>query len=72
MADLDSLGYNSIIDMNTDEAIDLLRQIRLSRRVPDKPRAVRETTKVTRAKATAAIDAETAAELLKLLGGSNV
>ena len=69
MADLDSLGYNSIIDMNTDEAIDLLRQIRLSRRVPDKPRAVRETTKVTRAKVTAAIDADTAARLLKLLGG---
>lgn len=70
MADLDSLGYPSIIDMNTDEAIDLLRQIRLSRRVPEKPRkTTRETTKVTRANASAAIDAETAAKLLELLGG---
>ena len=69
MADLDSLGYASIIDMQTDEAIDLLRQIRLSRRVPDKPRAVRETNKITRKKIEVAIDSGMAAELLKLLGG---
>lgn len=70
MADLDSLGYPSIIEMQIDEAIDLLRQVRLSRRVPDKPKkAAKETTKTTRAKATAAINADTAAELLKLLGG---
>lgn len=72
MADLDSLGYKSIIDMETDEAIDILRQIRLSRRVPDKPKkAAKETTKVTRKKAEAAIDPTMATELLKLLGGNN-
>ena len=71
MADLDSLGYKSIIDMETDEAIDTLRQIRLSRRVPDRPKkAAKESTKTTRKKAEAAIDPNMAAELLKLLGGN--
>jgi len=70
MADLDSLGYVSIIDMQTDEAIDLLRQIRLSRRVPDKPRkAAKVSTKITKAKTSASINSDMAAELLKLLGG---
>jgi len=48
MADLNSLGYKSIIDMETDEAIDVLRQIRLSRRVPDKKpkkETIKQTTK---------------------------
>jgi hypothetical protein len=36
MADLESLGYKSISEMSTDEAIEHLRQIRLSRRVPAK------------------------------------
>ena len=72
MADLDSLGYKSIIDMETDEAIDVLRQIRLSRRVPDKPKkTAKKTTKVTRKKAEAAIDPGMAAQLLALLGGKN-
>jgi hypothetical protein len=70
MADLDSLGYKSIIDMETDEAIDVLRQIRLSRRIPDKPKKqAKETTRQTTKKVSAMLDSEMAAELLKLLGG---
>jgi hypothetical protein len=70
MADLDDLGYKSIIDMQTDEAIDTLRQIRLSRRVPEKPRKqAKETIKQTTKKVAAAISSDAAAELLKLLGG---
>ena len=68
MADLDSLGYISIIDMATDEAIDTLRQIRLSRRVPDK-KPKKETTKQTTKKVTASLDSDMASELLKLLQG---
>ncbi len=68
MADLDSLGYKSIIDMDTDEAIDTLRQIRLSRRIPEK-KPKKETTKQTTKKVAATINADMAAELLKLLGG---
>lgn len=64
MADLDSLNYTSITEMNNDEALELLRQIRLSRRVPIK------TTKTTRKPAKApSVDANQAAELLKLLMG---
>jgi hypothetical protein len=36
MADLNDLGYPSLTDMNQDEAIELLRQIRLKRRTPEK------------------------------------
>jgi hypothetical protein len=68
MADLDSLGYKSIIDMETDEAIDVLRQIRLSRRIPDK-KPKKETTKQTTKKVSAMLDSSMAEELLKLLGG---
>lgn len=70
MADLDDLGYTSIIDMQTDEAIDILRQIRLSRRVPEKKaKDTKETTKQTTKRVVANVSADTAAELLKLLGG---
>ena len=68
MADLDSLGYTSIIDMETDEAIDTLRQIRLSRRIPDK-KPKKETTKQTTKKVSAMLDPAMAEELLKLLQG---
>ena len=70
MADLDDLNYPSILDMQTDDAIDLLRQIRLSRRVSDKKPASRTTTKQTREKVITAVDGDMAAELLRLLGGS--
>jgi hypothetical protein len=69
MADIESLGYPSISDMDNDEAIDLLRQIRLSRRVPEKRAPKQESVKVTRTKATAAVTSNMAEELLKILGG---
>lgn len=68
MADLDSLKYKSIIDMDTDEAIDRLRQIRLSRRVPDK-KPKRETTRQITKKLSEKIDSDMATELLNLLKG---
>jgi len=70
MADLESLNYPSIIDMSNDEAIDALRQVRLRRRIPDKPRkAAQETKKQTTKRVAAAVDPNMAAELLRLLGG---
>ena len=69
MADLDSLGYASIIDMQTDEAIDLLRQIRLSRRIPDKKVSSKPTIKQTQKQGTKSLDSNMAADLLKLLEG---
>lgn len=36
MSDLDDLGFTSISDMTQDEALETLRQIRLSRRTPVK------------------------------------
>lgn len=62
MANLDDLGYKSISDMSADEALEHLRQIRLSRRVPIK------VTKTTKKPAKANISADQAVELLKLLG----
>jgi hypothetical protein len=66
MADLDDLGYTSILDMSNDEAIDALRQIRLSRKMQKKA-----PTKTVKAKLTVNVDvdADLAAKLLKTLGG---
>jgi len=69
MADLDDLNFTSITDMDTDEAIDLLRQIRLKRRTPEK-RVVSKKRKINE-KVNSTIDPALAAELLKLLGGSS-
>jgi hypothetical protein len=63
MANLDDLDYTSISDMQTDEALELLRQIRLSRRIPDK--VVRK--KASEKKQSTAVNADQAAELLKIL-----
>lgn len=66
MASLEDLNHPSITEMQTDEAIELLRQIRLSRRVP--VRKVR----TTRKKLTAPkVNPNQAAELLKILVGGN-
>jgi len=66
MADLDNFDYTSILDMNNDEAIETLRQIRLSRRVPEK------TTKtITKKKNTPNVSANMAAEILNILGASD-
>ena len=68
MANLDDLGYTSILDMSNDEAIELLRQIRLRRRTPEKAQIVRSIAKTNKGKLPI-IDAATAAELLRILGG---
>jgi len=70
MADLNDLGYTSILDMTHDEAIETLRQIRLSRRVPDKKSSIKSTIKQSQTKIKAAINPNDAAELLKLLEGT--
>lgn len=66
MANIDNLNYKSITDMQTDEAIELLRQIRLSRRIPDKKT---KSTSKKKAKAVPQPSAEQAAELLEILKG---
>lgn len=68
MADLDDLTIPSITEMGTDEAIELLRNIRLSRRIPTK-----KVTKTTKKKAKTApeINSNQASELLKILTGGN-
>ena len=65
MANIDDLDYTSIADMGTDEAIEHLRQIRLSRRIPIKS----SKGKKKKTKAAPILDANQAAELLKILGG---
>ena len=70
MADLESLDYTSISDMSTDEAIEALRQIRLSRRIPLKAKRTKTTRKVVKTNVTPqGMTAEQIAELLKTLGG---
>ena len=71
MADLEDLNYTSISNMNTDEAIEALRQIRLSRRIPLKTKRTKTTRKV-KIKTNVTpqgMNAEQIAELLKTLGG---
>ena len=65
MADLNDLNYTSVSEMQVDEAIEMLRQIRLSRRVP--VRKVKTTTK--KSKQAPKVNSNQAAELLKILGG---
>ena len=67
MTNLDDLNYTSISDMQTDEALELLRQIRLSRRIPINTRKKKATPKPA-----TKVNADQAAELLKILtGGGN-
>ena len=69
MANLDNLPIKSITEMSTDEAIEMLRQIRLSRRIPVKK--VPKATVKRKAKAIEVknVDADQAAQLLKILTG---
>ena len=67
MADLEDLNYRSISEIDTDEALEHLRQIRLSRRTP-----IKQSRTITKKSAPSAkVSADQAAELLALLGGSN-
>ena len=67
MANLDDLNHPSITEMQTDEAIELLRQIRLSRRVPVKK--VRTISK--KSKQVPKVNSNQASELLKILVGGS-
>ena len=72
MSDLNSLNVKSILDMTPEEAMEHLRQIRLSRRTPQ-ARPKNTVKKTNKAKSTAAIktmSSEQANNLLKLLGES--
>lgn len=66
MANLDDLTIPSITEMSTDEAIEMLRQVRLSRRIP-----VKKTKQITKKKSKAApkVNSDQASELLKILTG---
>ena len=66
MATIEDLGIISITDMSQDEAIEHLRQLRLSRRIPKKK--PRSTPKKKQAIAAGKINKKQAADLLKLLG----
>jgi len=68
MATIEDLNYRSISDMSQDEAIEHLRQIRLSRRTPVKKVSNKKpSTKVT-AKSAPKISTEQAKRLLELIG----
>lgn len=70
MADLKSLGYTSIADKSRDEALEELRQIRLSRRVPvktTKPKKVTEKKKVQK-QLKKSMTKDMAQELLDMIG----
>ena len=68
MANLDDLPITPYTELSNDEAIELLRQIRLSRRVPVK-QSKAPTKRVSKPKIDAsAIDPTAALELLKILG----
>jgi len=69
MANLDDLDYTSISNMESDETIELLRQIRLSRRMPAKKVSKTTAKRIQKAEVVSSINADTAAEILKLLGG---
>ena len=69
MATLESLGYKSISALSQDEAIELLRQIRLSRRTPvSKPSTKKTTSKSVAKKATKHLDKQSINELLDMIG----
>jgi len=69
MANLENLEIKSITDMTSDEAIEYLRQIRLSRRMPEKKiKSATTKAKSKQSEAAAKITSQDAKSLLKLLG----
>ena len=73
MTTIEDLGYKSISDMTIDEAIEHLRQIRLSRRVPVKKvsskRSSSKPKPKPKLKSTPNLTPEQAKKLLDLIGG---
>ena len=67
MATIENLGKNSMADLDNDEAIELLRQIRLSRRTA-KPKKKSTSKKYTKDKKKE-LTALQAKKLLEILGG---
>lgn len=68
MATIENLGKKSMSDLSQDEALDLLRQIRLSRRTQKKP-IKKSSTKAKKTQKPDKMSAVQAKQLLKLLGG---
>ena len=69
MATIEDLDFTSIVDESTDEAIERLRQIRLSRRTPVKKVSTKKTTsKVVRQKVAKALSPDMAKKLLDMIG----
>lgn len=69
MATIEDLKIPSISTMSSDEAIEYLRQLRLSRRVPVKKHSSSTKKAKRQSKAAGGITKKQATELLKLLGG---
>lgn len=71
MANLDDLDNPSITEMSNDEAIELIRQIRLQRRIPIKQAKAQSTSvkKYPKSKPGANLTPDQAAQLLKILRG---
>ena len=67
MATIEDLDFTSLTDMSTDEAIEHLRQIRLSRRTPVKPKKTTKKTAKAAKKETPNLNSEQAKKLLKLI-----
>jgi hypothetical protein len=67
MADLDDIQIPPLSEMGTDEALEHIRQIRLSRRTPVKQVSKSTTSKRAKAKETPKLTAEQALEILKSL-----
>ena len=69
MSNLTDLDIPALTDLSQDEAIEHLRQIRLSRRIPVKKQSKSTIKKKAKAKAIPKVSAVQAANLLKILGG---
>ena len=69
MATIEDLNFTSIVDESTDEAIERLRQIRLSRRTPVKKVSTQKTTsKQVKKQVTKKLNPNLAKELLDMIG----
>ena len=67
MSTIEDLPQQSISEMSTDEAIELLRQIRLSRRTTKK--SFKKSSKTTKVKKKDKLTKAEAKKLLEILGG---
>lgn len=70
MATLESLNYHSISEMSPAEGLELIMQIRFSRRIPKKPpkSTTKSTSKSVAKKATKSLDKKSILDLLDMIG----